>query len=121
MAREQAQREETQRAEEARREAKRIADEKARSLLIATLNEVQLERFERDECIPVDSEKGNKYLIRKSRIKNIDVLDENGNCKHRLCVHPEEQVPDYDTMLTQKLYLETCEDELLKVANIHGY
>lgn len=102
------------------------ADARARKLLMDALTEPQLERFMRDECIPVDTAKGNKYLIKKARQINIDVLvpdddkrHENWKVSHRLCAHPAHDVPDYDTMLTQLLYLRHAEDEFLQVAHRH--
>lgn len=101
-----------------REEEQRLADARAKELLKGALVQAQLERFERDECIPVDTAKGNKYLIRKGRTKNIDVLNPDGTVKHRLCVHPASDCPDFDTMLAQKLWLEHSEDEILRMANV---
>lgn len=101
-----------------REEAQLMADARAKELLKGALAQAQLERFDRDECIPVDTAKGNKYLIRKGRTKNIDVLNPDGSVKHRLCVHPASDCPDFDTMLAQKLWLEHSEDEILRMANV---
>lgn len=98
---------------------KRWADLRARLLLKSLLTRVQLERFDRDECIPVDTEKGNRYLIKKGRVKNVEVLNSDGSVRHRLCVHPQEEVPDYDTMIAQLLHLKTDEESLIGMANIH--
>ena len=35
------------------------------------------------------------------------------------CIHPTERVPDADSMLAQKLMLETDHDRFLKTANAH--
>ncbi len=99
---------------------KSMAEEKALKLLTKNLSKIQLERFLKDKCIPIDSQLGNKYLIRKGRFVNIEVLDEDGKVKHKICAHPRERFPDYDTMLAQKLFLESAEEEFLKIANIHG-
>ena len=34
------------------------------------------------------------------------------------CIHPDEMVPDHDTMLAQLLWLKCNEAEFLRVANI---
>jgi hypothetical protein len=95
------------------------ADARAKSLLMAALTKPQLKRFLRDECIPVDTEAGNKYLIKKGRSANINVFNPDGTIKHRLCAHPVAAVPDYDTMLSQLLYLRYQESEFLGLANVH--
>lgn len=96
------------------------AEEKAKQTLLDTLTDEQLEVFERIEAVPVTAFKsGNKYLIKKGRAGNIEVLDKNGGVKHRLCFHPQICCPDYDTMLAQKLMLEMAEKEVLQIANVH--
>ena len=104
-------------AETERVRIKQEAEVNALKLLRDTLTPRQLEAFEKDHCIPIDSEKGNRYLIRKGRAQNIEVIDKGGNITHRLCAHPVESVPDYDTMLAQKLFLEHNEEEFLRVAH----
>ncbi len=99
--------------------AKELAEEKALKLLKENLTKEQLERFEKDECIPVDTAKGNKYLIKKGRTGNVHMIDKDGNTIHQLCAHPRSYIPDFDTMLAQKFYLEYFEDEFLQIANRH--
>lgn len=53
----------------------------------------------------------------RGRHGNVDQVDDSGRRIKRLCVHPVEGVPDADTMLAQKLFLEGSEEELLRVAN----
>ena len=69
-----------------------------------------------DTLVSVKS--GNKYKINKGRTRNIQRVDEQGKVLEHLCVHPAMYVPDFDTMLTQKLWLETAEEKIRKVANI---
>lgn len=59
-----------------------------------------------------------RYRIRRGRHGNIDQVDAQGKVLKSLCVHPSMQCPDADTMLAQKLWLETNEPELLRVANV---
>ena len=106
-------------AQERHRLEKQAAEDKALQLLKDALTQRQLEAFEKDECIPVDTAKGNRYLIKKGRSANIHVLDKSGKTTHRLCVHPKDMCPDYDTMLAQKLWFETDEDAMLRLANKH--
>jgi hypothetical protein len=58
-----------------------------------------------------------KYRVNRGRTRNIELIDEQGKVVKRLCAHPQDLVPDADTMLAQKLMLETNEQEFLKIAN----
>lgn len=115
-------REEQQRlAEERLAEEKRKVKEslvKSKRLLTDNLTEEQLHRFEQDECIPVDTAKGNKYLIRKNN--HILKYNKEGKPEAGLCAHPHLSVPVYDIMLAQLLHLRANEEGLLKLANRHG-
>jgi hypothetical protein len=116
-----------QKADQARREAEAIkaeeerrkaADERALQLLLDNMEENQKEIFEKTGAIPVTGQSGVKYLIRKGRTRNVEELDKNGRYLRRLCFHPSDwQIPDYDSMLTQKLMLEMAEDQVRRVAN----
>ena len=106
-------------AQEVERLKKEKATKRAKVLLQGLLNDEQLRRFLMDECIPVDTAKGNKYLIRPGRAGNIDALDKEGKIMHRLCCHPKDQVPNYDTMVAQLMYLLGDEDTFLQTANVH--
>lgn len=68
------------------------------------------------ETIATNGER-RRYRIRRGRHGNIDQVDAAGKLIKSLCVHPTMQVPDADTMLAQKLWLEFNEPELLRVAN----
>jgi len=60
------------------------------------------------------------YRIRRGRAQNVDLVrEEAGVLKpiETLCLHPDELVPDADTMLIQKLLLETDERQFLSIAN----
>ncbi len=113
-----AKREAEQKAEMELREAtRRAAREKALQLLLENLDENQTEVFKNTGAIPVTSPSGRKYRIVKGRSRNVEELDETGKKVKNLCFHPSEQVPDFDTMLAQKLMLELHEDRARQIAN----
>jgi hypothetical protein len=95
------------------------ADERAEVLLRSSLNPRQLEQFQRDRCFTVISKDGQRqYRIRKGWAHNVERIDNTGKRLHTLCAHPIEPVPEYDNMLTQKLFLEHAEEDFLRMANV---
>lgn len=94
------------------------SEAKAEALLLSALSQRQREEYRREQAFMVFANSGIRYRIRKGRVANVDVLHPDGNTSHRLCAHPHD-VPDCDTMLAQKLMLECCEDEFLRIANRH--
>ena len=101
----------------------RIAKEKkieetAKQLLKEILNDEQNKQFDEKGYFELTSIKsGNIYRINKGRCRNVQLLDKDRKKVQTLCFHPQERVHDYDTMVAQKLMLESCEDEVRKVAN----
>lgn len=67
----------------------------------------------------IDSATGERrtYRIHQGRAGNVEQVDDNGRRLKRLCIHPNIACPDEDTMLAQKLWLETREAEFLRIAN----
>jgi hypothetical protein len=61
------------------------------------------------------------YQINKGRSGNVKQLNEAGRIIKSLCCHPIEMVPDEDTMLAQKLFLEAREEDFLSIANHTNY
>ena len=57
------------------------------------------------------------YRIERGRSRNIAEVDDVGAVIRRLCAHPVEAVPDADTMLAQKLWLEADEEAFRRIAN----
>ena len=57
------------------------------------------------------------YRIKRGRSRNIQEINEAGAVLRRLCAHPVEDVPDADTMLAQKLWLEADEEAFRRIAN----
>jgi hypothetical protein len=59
------------------------------------------------------------YRINRGRSANVQEIDAaSGKIVKRLCAHPTALVPDADTMLCQKLMLESQEDDFLRIANV---
>lgn len=112
---EQAQREEVERKH--REENKRIAEERALQLLLDNLDENQKVVYGKTKAIPIKTKSGRLYRINHGRSGNVEQVDEKGIRLKKLCFHPAESVPDFDTMLAQKLMLECCEEEVLRIAN----
>jgi hypothetical protein len=107
----------------ARENAERLAkqkasDERALRLLTRLLNEAQKRELERDGCFVVTAPSGNRYRIDKGRSGNVKRIDATGQWIESFCIHQQEAVPVYDTMLMQKLLIETHEAEFRRVANI---
>ncbi len=118
-------------AEAARRDRARAtvlaietAKDRAEKLLLEHLNDRQKRDLADKRYFDVtvaDFKKGVRryYRIHRGRAGNVTQLDgPNGNAIRKFCCHPVENVPDADTMLSQKLMLEACEELFLKTANI---
>lgn len=122
--REQIERERIANEERQRQAAERLAIQqaaydKAELLLIESLTPIQRLQLKRYGYFFVQGNKtGDRYRIRKGRAMNIDVMD-GKRVKYRLCAHPAAHVPDFDTMLTQKVWLEHSEHEFLQKAIRH--
>lgn len=101
------------------RQERQAAQRKAAALLRRQLTREQRQQFEETQAFEVTTPSGRRYRIRRGRSANIDVLGPNGEVTHRLCIHPGEMVPDEDTMVAQKLMLETAEADVLRIANSH--
>jgi len=120
--REQWQREDAERRRVAEEHVKKLAEEqamakeRAEKLLRSCLSPQQQDELERLHHFHLIV--GNKkYRINRGRSRNIQLIDETGKVVKHLCAHPREYVPDADTMLAQKLMLETDEESFLKIAN----
>lgn len=111
-------------AAEAAAEQRRVAEEerqaaiaKARTLLNEHLNEEQRATYERDSYFEVVVPGTLRhYRIREGWSHNVERL-ENGQPVESFCIHPAQVVPNPDNMLAQKLMLEACEKDFLKIAN----
>lgn len=97
------------------------AEARAEALLRSSLTEDQRQELDARGCFHI--EVGERlYRIRRGRAGNIYVVkdreDTNVDIIETLCAHPEIMVPDADTMLAQKLWLEFDEAAFREIANI---
>ncbi len=105
-----------------RREKVKAASERARGLLLEHLTEEQRDTFEKNKWFVVEGGKtGTKYRIKDigHTTANIDVLDNKGEYKHRLCCHIRTHVPLADNLLAQKIALQCDEERFVALANVH--
>lgn len=110
------------RTEEIRIEGERMAKarERADKLLHECLSPEQSEELRNNGHFHLEVFSGDvrrRYRINRGRAGNVLQVDDSGRVLKRLCIHPIEMVPDGDTMLAQKLFLEGAEEEFLRVAN----
>lgn len=99
----------------------RRAKRRSLCLLLKLLNGEQRREFRQSRHFHViGGGTGVRYRIRVDPFSNIDVLYPNGTVKHQLCVHPTGDVPIYDKLAAQLLYLQdpSTERRLLRKANI---
>lgn len=97
-------------------EEKEKAKKRAEELLLSFLTPEQRDELERlNHFHLIVGER--KYRIKRGRSRNIELLDASGKPVEKLCAHPRDYIPDADTMLAQKLMLETDEEAFLKMAN----
>ena len=99
------------------------ADKRAEKLLQETLSLAQREELALNGFFTLTTiaKSGEEriYRIRRGRSRNVEQVDATGRRIKTLCAHPIAAVPDADTMLAQKLMLETPEmqEEFLRIAN----
>lgn len=105
-------------AEEARRQREE-ANERAMALLRSVLNDGQRRDLERHDYFFVRGQSGRLYRIGKGRQGNVKVVDPvTKQWTESLCIHQRDMVPVGDTMLMQKLMIETAEAHFRAYANI---
>ena len=95
----------------------RRAHQRSLSLLLRCLTAAQRAEFARSSAFMVSGESGRCYRITYGKCVNIEVLSPAGMVLRRLCAGPVD-VPTPAVMLTQKLMLETQEEEFLRVARV---
>lgn len=93
------------------------AKERAEKILVENLSPQQHECLKANGYFFVDVG-DRRYRIDRGRTRNVRLVDSAGKVMRNLCAHPLDNVPDADTMLAQKLQLETDEDSFLKIANV---
>lgn len=100
------------------RAERRKAEARAKKLLLTCLTPEQRNDWEKEQAFRVISADGERiYQIKRGRCRNVQLLNPEGQVIRHYCAHPIEDVPDADTVLAQKLMLETCEQEFLRLAN----
>ncbi len=93
------------------------AKTRAEVLLRGVLSTQQLKELERRNYFHVIVQ-DRRFRITRGRSHNIKEVDGRGRILRTLCAHPVEYVPDADTMLAQKLWLESKPNEFFKLANV---
>lgn len=110
--------EERKRLEIERLTKEKLKEETARELLREVLTEEQNDQFDEKGYFELTAlNSGNKYRINRGRTRNVQLLDKNNEPIRRLCFHPMDRVHDFDTMVAQKLMIETNEEQVKQVAN----
>ena len=95
-----------------RRERAR-AEVRARSLLHRYLTKEQRAELRATASFTTTGKDGRTYQVTKDK----GILVEHEGVPYSLCVHPRDWVPTLDTMLAQKVMLETDPETLLRIAN----
>jgi len=96
----------------------RRAYERSRELLVHSLTSEQRDEWQRTGSFQVRGESGQRYRITSASAVNVDVLDERGMVRLRLCAAPA-GLTSPAVMLAQKVMLERCEAQFLGVAVRH--
>lgn len=102
-------------AAERRREAD-DAKERARALLVECLTASQRREFNKDGWFHVETANGRRRYRLAPGSAPLRVHGEDGS-RWSYCIHPDYGYPAEDTVLAQKLLLETDEDAFLRIAN----
>ena len=103
---------------ERRRATAAEAEAAAERLLREHLDAEQVAQLERDRAFVVSVSSGRRYKIKRGRQGNVVEIDARGRTLRKFCIHPDLYIPDPDTMLAQKLLLETDEAAFRRIANI---
>ena len=97
------------------------ARQKAETLLQECLSPKQREELALHQYFHIETIGSNgerrRYRIERGRVRNVKQVTPEGLVIKTLCMHPVDHIPDADTMLAQKLYLEGSEQEFLSIAN----
>src|SRR6266496_151744 len=87
-------------------------------LLVSNFSPAQREQFARYGYFDViGGDTGTRYRIRNGRTLNVAQLNGSGGCVCLLCFEPQGGLPVADVMLAQKIALELCESEAIRLAN----
>jgi hypothetical protein len=98
-------------------QARIAAAARAKALLEENLSAAQRDELAKARYFTVHSHDAQReYRITHGRAGNV-LLFKDGRAVKKFCIHPAIACPDEDTMLAQKLLLETDEKEFLRIAN----
>lgn len=97
--------------------ARKLAEAKAEILLRQLLTPEQKEDLEKKNCFYLHTA-GKRFRIDRGRTGNVKLVDDKNEVVESYCIHPNIACPDADTMLAQKLLLETDLEKFERVANI---
>lgn len=103
---------------ERQRQERRAVTQNAENLLLSVLDEQQRRDWAERGCFYVRVGP-RRYRIRRGRVGNIDLVDEQGETLERYCAHPQQAVPDADTAVAQMLHLKYDEQRFIGLANVH--
>lgn len=95
----------------------RLANKRARWLLLCNLNKVQRSEYRKENHFHVITPGGHTYRVDYGKTGNVKLIEE-GHIRESLCIHPVEYVPYEDVMLGQKLLLDNNEEQFRRIANI---
>ena len=98
------------------------AEQKALSLLLNMLSREQHDEFQKYGYFHVTGgSSGDRYRIRRNSGVNVDVLGNDGNVEYHLCGRPSGEIPMYDVMAGQLLFLQDrdAEPRFLEQAKKH--
>jgi hypothetical protein len=99
------------------------AEKRARTLLLNLLSDQQRLEFQSHGFFYVTGgSSGDRYRIRLDSVVNIDVISKDGTVREYLCARPIGDIPMYDVMAAQLLYLQDpgSEARFLNQANRHA-
>ena len=105
------------RGEPVRDEEREAANARAETLLRSSLTPEQLRELDRRNHFHVTVGE-RRFRICRGRSHNVKEVDAGCHIHRTLCAHPIPNLPDADTMLGQKLLLETHPDEFFRLANV---
>ena len=99
-------------------EGSAAAEEKAKQLLLESLDEQQRQEYGASKKFHVVSASGQRYEVDcRKKMHNVFRLDEQGKPKTEYCIYQKGDCPLPDNHLAQKLLLEADEGEFLRLAN----
>ncbi len=105
-------------ADKNRREEEAVAEQRAKDLLVATMNEEQKQSFQSERKFFLIGSDGERYEVDcTKRQHNVFAVDAEGRRVREFCLVQTGGTPLSDNHLAQKLLLETDAERFRKVAN----